>query len=147
MKYEVRQMTIDDIEVVCKLEEEIFGETLGYDMFYTELTLNPYAFYFVLVIDKEVKGYIGTWIEEGRGEVINFCIDQEYQGMGFGKMLLTFYLDLAKMSGVKVVSLEVRRSNDRAIRLYESYGFTFSHTREKYYKDLEDALVLIKNME
>ena len=147
MKYNVRQMEITDIEQVCEMEDMIFGETLGYDMFYTELTLNPYAYYFVLDIDDEIGGYIGTWIEGDRGEVINFCIDKEYQGMGFGKMLLSFYLELAKMSEVKTVSLEVRKSNEKAIKLYESFGFKKSHVRENYYKDLEDALVLVKNME
>ena len=61
-------------------------------------------------------------------------------------MLLSFYLELAKMSGVKNVSLEVRASNNVAISLYEKNGFKFSHKREKYYKNGEDALVLIKEL-
>lgn len=146
MKYLIREMTPSDIDDVIVGEESVFGESLGFDLLYTELKLNPYAFYFVLEIDKEVKGYIGTWIEGERGEIVNFYVDKEYQGMGFGQMLLSFYLELAKMSGVKNVSLEVRASNNVAISLYEKNGFKFSHKREKYYKNGEDALVLIKEL-
>lgn len=145
MRYIIRPMEIKDIDVVCKGEEEIFGETLGADMFYSELNLNPYAYYFVLEINKKVAGYIGTWIEGDRGEIVNFYVLGKYQGMGFGEMLIDFYLDLAKMSGVNSISLEVRESNEKAINLYNKKGFKFSHRREKYYKDLEDALVLVKS--
>ena len=44
MKYQIRPMTVADIEAVVKQEEEIFGTSLGYDMLYTELTLNEFAF-------------------------------------------------------------------------------------------------------
>ncbi len=147
MRYEIREMTIDDIEEVVKGEEEVFGESLGYDMLYSELKLNPYAYYFVLDIDKKVSGYISTWIEGERGEIVNFYVSKKYQHQGFGRMMLEFYLELCKMSGVKSISLEVRESNEVAISLYEEYGFTFSHKRERYYKDGEDALVLIKKVE
>mgnify|MGYP003294473596 CR=1 FL=1 len=46
--------------------------------------------------------------------------------------------ELAKLSKVKNVSLEVRESNERAINLYTSFGFKFSHKRERYYKDQEN---------
>ena len=144
MKYIIRPMELSDIDEVVKGEEEIFGESLGVDMFLSELNLNPYAYYFVLEINRKVRGYIGTWIESERGEIVNFYVDKKYQGLGYGEMLLDFYLELAKMSGVNEISLEVRESNEKAINLYNKKGFVFSHKREKYYKDLEDALVLVK---
>lgn len=146
MKYQIREMTIDDINDVIVGEEKIFGESLGYDMLYSELTLNPYAYYFILEIDGKVGGYIGTWIELERAEIVNFYVDEEYQGMGFGSMMLDFFISVCEASNVPNISLEVRESNERAIGLYESYGFEFSHKREKYYKDSENALVLIKQM-
>jgi len=47
MKYQIRPMTIEDIDTVVSQEEEIFGTSLGYDMLYTELTLNEFGFYFI----------------------------------------------------------------------------------------------------
>mgnify|MGYP001013362812 CR=1 FL=1 len=146
MRYLIREMEIDDIMAVIAGEEEIFGTSLGYDMLYSDLVLNPLAHYLVLEIDDLVEGYIGLWIDEN-AEVINFFIRKAYQGMGFGKLLLDFATNLCKLSGVKMLSLEVRPSNLKAISLYTQFGFVKSYTRDCYYDDGEDAIVMIKNYE
>lgn len=146
MNYLIREMTIDDINDVILGEEKAFGESLGYDMLYSELSLNPYAYYFILEIDEEVKGYIGTWIEQDRAEIVNFYVDEDYQGLGFGSMMLDFFVALCEETNVPNISLEVRESNIKAQKLYEKFGFEFSHRRVQYYKNSEDALVLIKKM-
>ena len=143
MKYQIRPMTVDDIDSVVKGEEEIFEESLGFEYLYSELKLNPYACYLVLDIDNKVEGYIGVWIEEEHSEIINFYVSKEYQGEGFGQMLLRFVIDLVKSTHVKNLSLEVRESNSRAIHIYEKYGFKYSHTRKDYYKNHENANVMI----
>ncbi len=146
MKYQIREMQVEDIPFVIEGEKRIFQETLGYDMLYSELTLNPYAYYFILDIDHQVKGYIGLWIESERAEIVNFYIDKEYQHQGYGSMMIEFAINLCIMSKVPTISLEVREHNEVAISLYEKYGFKFAYRREKYYKDLEDALVMIKDL-
>ena len=147
MKYLLRMMTIDDIPEVMEGETRAFGHTLGYDMLYDDLVLNPYANYIVLEIDKHVRGYIGLWINEDNAEIINFYVDVDYQSNGFGQMLLDFAIRLCDMSNIPSLSLEVRRSNARAISLYEKNGFVYSHDRKSYYQDGEDALVYIKQFE
>ena len=144
MKYNLREMTVEDIEAVIEGETKAFGTSLGYDLIYTDLTLNPYAHYMVLEIDKEVHGYIGLWINEN-SEIINFYVDEEYRGYGFGKMMLDFAIKLCSLSKVNNLTLEVRESNQVARNLYEKHGFKFSHKRERYYDNGEDALVLIKS--
>ena len=146
MDYQLRLMTIADIDDVIKGEERVFDESLGYDMLYSELVMNPFANYFVLEIDEKVSGYIGVWIDEDHSEIINFYVDEEFQNMGFGSMMLEFVIELCGMSKVPNISLEVRESNLKAISLYNKYGFEFSHKRKEYYKNGEDALVLIKEL-
>lgn len=139
----MRKMEEKDITAIINGEKEVFGRSLGYDMLYSELHLNPYAYYFVLEIDKEVCGYIGLWINENT-EIINFYIEQKYQGQGYGKLMLEFVIKLSIKCKVNNISLEVRKSNERAISLYKKYGFIKSHTRKKYYEDGEDAIIMIK---
>lgn len=147
MRYLIREMEEKDIEEIVAGEQKIFGESLGYDMIYGDLKLNPLAYYMVLEIDKHVHGYIGLWIDEKKAQVINFYIDEEYQNMGFGGMMLDFAIKLCEMSACDELSLEVRPSNEKALYIYEKYGFNYSHTRKKYYKNGEDALLLIKKIE
>ena len=143
MKYELREMTIDDIDEVIKGETAVFGESLGFDMLYQELTLNPYAHYFVLDIDHKVAGYIGVWIEVEHSEIINFYVLDEYRSLGFGSMMLEFVIALVTNLNCKNLSLEVRVSNTRAQNLYKKYGFVESHRRKEYYSNHEDAIVMI----
>jgi len=147
MNYLIRKMTEDDIPYVIEGEMKAFKTTLGYDLLSTEINHNPYANYYVLEIEKRVCGYIGFWITFETAEVINFYIDKEYQGMGFGKKLLSFALDRCRERNVRMISLEVRENNYKAINLYKGLGFKVSHKRERYYSDNTNALVMIKEFE
>jgi len=59
-----------------------------------------------------------------RGEVYNLAIDPTAQGAGLGAALLTAGLAHLRDLGCLDVMLWVDRANDRAVRLYEKYGFT-----------------------
>lgn len=146
MNYLIRPMEIDDINSIIAGETDIFGISLGFDMLYNDLVLNPLAQYLVLEIDGAVEGYIGLWIDEV-SEIINFYVSKDFQGLGFGKMLLDFAVRVCSDSGVKVLSLEVRKSNAKAIKLYDSFGFIDSHIRDHYYQDGEDAIIMVKVFE
>jgi ribosomal-protein-alanine N-acetyltransferase len=146
MKYAIRPLEERDIDDVVRAEEIIYGTTLGYDMLRAELKINPFANYFVLEINGGFGGYIGLWIHDETAEIINFLIMKEYQGLGFGKMMMNFVIDLCESVNVKTISLEVRKDNEKAIGLYEKLGFTCSHVRKNYYTDSTDALVLIKHL-
>ncbi|NLD26229.1 MAG: ribosomal protein S18-alanine N-acetyltransferase [Acholeplasmataceae bacterium] len=147
MKYQIRPLEEKDIPAIIDGEKEVFGDSLGFDLIYSDIKLNPYAHYLVLDIDDEVGGYIGLWITEENAEVINFYIAKRYQCMGFGTILLNFAIDLCQRCNVDSLSLEVRENNHVARHLYEKHGFIFSHRRERYYRDGSDALLLIKKFE
>ncbi len=150
MNYELREMTKEDIDIIVKGEEKVFGHSLGHDLIYSDLTLNPYALYVVLEIDNEIHGYVGMWITDNI-EIINLYVDEEYQGMGFGSLIMDFVIDVCEQSNVKNLSLEVRSSNIKAINLYKKYGLKQSHIRKNYYidenKETEDAIVMIRTFE
>lgn len=146
MKYTLREMEITDIEKIVKGEEEVFGNSLGYDMIYSDLTINPYACYVVLEIDNEVNGYVGMWITDNM-EIINLYVNPKYQGMGFGDMIMDFVINLCESSNIQNLSLEVRSSNEKAINLYKKHGLKQSHVREKYYDNKEDAIVMVRTFE
>ncbi len=151
MNYQFREMTINDIDDVVKGEIKVFGHSLGYDMIYSDLTINPYACYIVLEIDNKIHGYFGLWITDNV-EIINLYIDEEYQGMGFGTLMMDFIMNVCKMSHVNNLSLEVRKSNQKAQNLYNKFGLKAVSVRKDYYIDKEtnskeDAILMVKSFE
>ena len=150
MNYQLRPMNKEDIETIVKGEEKVFGHSLGYDLIYSDLALNPYALYIVLEIDAEIHGYVGMWITDNL-EIINLYVDEEYQGMGFGSIIMDFVIDVCEQSNISNLSLEVRSSNTKAINLYKKFGLKESHIRKNYYvnenKETEDAIVMVRTFE
>ena len=54
---------------------------------------------------------------------VGLCILPEFQGKSFGRTLLNFVIDYARVRGISL-RLSVDADNDPAISLYESVGFT-----------------------
>ncbi len=133
----------EDIEDLVKLEKEVFSHSLGEDYFKLQLK-NPSSYYILLKEDTELVGYIGTTIEE-MSEIQNFCIRKDFQGYGYGDLLLSNALMKMQKENSKSVYLEVNSTNTRAINLYKKCGFEVDHIRKGYY-DGVDAFVMIKKI-
>lgn len=71
-----------------------------------------------------VAGYFAPLIEENDGfdgyNIVNFCIDSEYQGRGLGKRLMTYCVELY---GGEPMHLDVIAANAPAVSLYEQFSF------------------------
>lgn len=141
----IRKAKIDDIIELVRLEELVFEQSLGESFLYDEFLLNPFAHYFVYEKDQKVVGYIGYRAIEENAEMMNFCVDPMYHHQGIGSEVLEYSINYLKDLNVKNILLEVRVSNQNAIKIYEKFGFRKSHKRKNYY-GTEDAYVLIKEV-
>jgi len=77
------------------------------------------------------------------GELQRIAVEPESQGQGIARKLMEAMATIARMKGVRQMSLEVRESNRRARNLYESCGFSQEAVRRGYYHNpKEDALIM-----
>ena len=137
----VRELKKEDIKKVVYLEETFLGETLGEEMIESELGSNVTKFY-VATLNEEVVGYIGRYEFLGEVEILNFVVDEIYQRKGIGQLL--FNQVEQDVQNLNKMTLEVRESNTKAINFYLKNGFKQISVRKHYYKNGEDAKVLIK---
>ncbi|HRD50842.1 MAG: ribosomal protein S18-alanine N-acetyltransferase [Candidatus Competibacter sp.] len=101
---------------------------------------NPHSF---------IQAYGVMAAAAGEAHLLNLCVRPELQGRGLARRMLDHLLELARSIEVKTVFLEVRPSNDRAVRLYSAAGFCEIGLRLGYYpaaKGREDALVMAKEL-
>ena len=139
----VRKMEFRDIKKVVELEEKYLLESLGEKLLASELSeKNNGVSFYVIENDDVVIGYIGRYYFFQESEVLNFVVDESYQRQVYGQKL--FDKMVKDMKDVKKITLEVRASNIKGINFYTKNGFKQVGVRKKYYKNGEDALLLLK---
>ena len=93
----------------------------------------------------EVLGYCGVLTVLGEGEITNVAVRRSRQREGIGKFLLEGLFLLLKDWDVSVLHLEVRKSNEAAIRLYRRLGVKGDGLRKGYYSaPVEDAVLMTR---
>lgn len=93
-----------------------------------------------------VFGYCGMHCACGECYMDNVAVFPQYRGRGVATALLNALIEEAKKRGGEFISLEVRPSNENAVRLYKKLGFCEVGRRKGFYADpAEDALILTKS--
>lgn len=140
----VRRMTVEDLDAVTTIEAATFAMPWSRKSFEQELTRNVAARYLVAELNGKVIGYAGAWIILDESHITNIAIENCERGHGYGKQLTRGLLQYLSNLGATYVTLEVRRSNERAQHLYTDLGFQPVGWRKKYYEDnQEDALLMV----
>lgn len=143
--YEIKKIEEKDIELVAKASALIFSNDFDneYKHFLYEAKENPCAI-ILLAKDKEtIFGYIDFWITFDSATICNVATFKEYRNEGVATSLLKEMFKYLINENVMFVTLEVRKSNISAINLYKKFGFNIVSVKPNYYKDGEDALYMI----
>lgn len=127
------------VKKVADLESELIAHTSKESI---EKTISSKTlFYFVLLQNEDVVGFLETSIIVPEIEILEIGIDKNFQGKGYSKLLMEHFFDYAKKQNCETVFLEVNSINTKAINLYKKYGFKEYGIRKKYYGD-NDAILM-----
>jgi ribosomal-protein-alanine N-acetyltransferase len=100
---------------------------------------------FGLQMGKNLAGYtIFSWVA-GEAHLLNLCVHPDWQGRGYGSLLLEYAINQVARLESESMFLEVRASNPRAVSLYKNRGFKIIGQRRSYYQageGREDAIVM-----
>jgi ribosomal-protein-alanine N-acetyltransferase len=72
------------------------------------------------------------------------AIRPEHRNRGIGTMLLSEFISRCFISDMRSVILEVRVSNDKAMRFYNDQGFDIISLLPSYYEDGEAGYLMRK---
>lgn len=136
-------MTLTDFELkhldgVCKIEEECFAHPWSREDLAAQIENEQSHFIVAVDEDGTVAGYAGVQIICGEGYITNVAVLPSYRRKGIAKALMRRVME----NEMDFLTLEVRKSNAPAIKLYESLGFSKVGERKNFYSDpIEDALL------
>ena len=104
---------------------------------------NAARVYVLRTPERRVAAFCACWWVADELHINTLAVDRDERRRGFGSMLMRHILAEAAAAGITHATLEVRRSNMPALRLYERLGFEVEAVRPKYYTEPEeDALIL-----
>jgi ribosomal-protein-alanine acetyltransferase len=102
----------------------------------------------ILALVSEMAGSVSGFVcwrqMADEGEILNLAVRRQNRKKGEGRALLSAALEKLQRGGVRRVYLEVRESNTTAIGFYEKQGFSIMGRRPGYYREPEEAAVLME---
>ena len=148
----LRRCELSDIIPVMEINLRTLPEHYS-DYFYESLLEELPEAFIVAEISGKIVGYIMCKIEHGfsnfkklgfvkKGHVVSIAVIDEHRCKGFGSVLVDEAIKGVKSIDGSELYLEVRCSNNDAVRLYEKLGFSIIQRLKAYYRDGEDAYVM-----
>lgn len=139
---ELREEHLDDVMIIENLSFKI---PWSRNSFLEELS-NDLAIYYAAVFNGRVIGYGGLWRIFDEGHITNIAVHPEFRRCKAASEILDKMIAMCDQNGIKSLTLEVRKSNLPAQKLYEKYGFRIEGIRKRYYTDSgEDAYIMWRN--
>jgi [ribosomal protein S18]-alanine N-acetyltransferase len=141
---DLRRLELRDLSAIEQIEKESYPTPWSRSMFAGELakptSLSLGAFEReggALVGYLVISRYVDAW------HVMNLAVTPPYRRQGIARALLEHLFALTTSDERRGYTLEVRVSNEGAIKLYEGMGFVARGVRRGYYTDnREDALIM-----
>ncbi|MDO4514726.1 MAG: ribosomal protein S18-alanine N-acetyltransferase [Lachnospiraceae bacterium] len=141
---EIRRMRPEDAEAAARLEAVCFSHPWSAKAF-AQCAADENVCYLMAWEGEKLVGNCGVRNIAGDGEITNVAVDPACRRQRVGTELMNKLLETGRSMGIEAFTLEVRASNQAAIRLYESFGFLLEGTRRNFYEDpREDALIYWK---
>ncbi len=144
---EIRPMRLSDLQSVTEIEESSFPRPWSLNAFITQLAKDA-SVCLVAVEDNQIAGYIIATQYVEVWHMLDLAVHEKYRRKYLATDLIEQMLEICAREKHRGFTLEVRKSNRGAIKMYESFGFICTGLRKAYYRDNgEDALIMWKDSE
>lgn len=143
-KIVIRNAEEKDLEQIEALEQAYFSRPWPIDMLRRQLPSDRHEF-LVASRGEEVLGYIGMLHVMDEGYISNVAVKETERRSGVGSQLVDAMMRRCEALSLLFVTLEVRASNEPAIRLYDRFSFVPVGRRKGYYEaPKEDAVLMTR---
>ena len=134
----IEKAKLEDLKSLYELETKVFKNdpfALSKNLFRYHILNNSI---FKIVVGNEIAGYI-LWLErKSYYRLYSLAINDKFQGLGLASKLLEYSFSELKNKGF---SLEVKVKNEKAVKLYEKFGFTIKKVLKDYYDECDGYLM------
>jgi ribosomal-protein-alanine N-acetyltransferase len=135
------------LDQVVEIDRTCFGQLWSANQYQREFDSPNSDILILLDTDRQqVIAYGCIWAIVDEAHITIIAVQPDQQQKSYGTLILIGLMQAAIARELARATLEVRVSNQTAIRLYEKFGFETLGQRKKYYEDTgEDALIMWKS--
>lgn len=133
-----------DINQILEIEKANFDDPWPKEAFINDLNRND-GNLIVLKDEDKVIGYYDVWYMLSDADLASIAIQKDYQGKGYGELLLKDCIERCIKSKVEYIHLEVKVDNIKALNLYKKLGFKEVRVRKGYYAGV-DGIDMVKGL-
>lgn len=148
----VRPAKEQDLDMIVALNRAALPENYMPEFF--ENLLRIYGEYFLAAeMEGHIIGYVMCRVELGmtnlnsfgimkKGHIVSLAVDNEQRRHGIGQAMMEEVMRRMRATGLKECFLEVRVTNEPAIKLYERVGFKIVKRISNYYSNGTDGYIM-----
>ena len=145
--FDVGPMRVADLDQVMAIERESFRSPDSAKVFLEEMARDWAHVDVVRDPERRVVAFSNYWVVADEVHLLNLATHPGDRRSGHASRLLAHIIDVGRERKCRFVTLEVRRSNAAALRLYRRFGFRPVGVRPNYYaEDQEDAIVMLLDL-
>ena len=147
--FSIEPMRLGDLDDVMEIEKLSFKSPWSGQVFLEEIA-RDWAHVDVVrdLARRRAVAFGNYWQVADEVHLLNLATHPEARRAGHASRMLAHIVAFGRAQGCRLITLEVRRSNAAALRLYRRYGFRAVGVRPNYYaEDQEDAIVMLLDLE
>jgi ribosomal-protein-alanine N-acetyltransferase len=144
----IEPMRVADIDAVMEIERVSFRSPWSAHVFSEEM-VREWAHVDVVrdVGEGFAVAFANYWLVADEIHLLNLATHPLVRRAGHASRLLAHIIEFGRRHDCRIVTLEVRRSNAAALRLYRRFAFKPVGVRPNYYaEDQEDAIVMLLDL-
>jgi ribosomal-protein-alanine N-acetyltransferase len=142
----IRVFTPNDIPAIANIVREALRENYPTSLY---LDIHRWWREGFLVADRDGHpvGFLAAVISaDGHARILMFAVSAPFRRQGIGRQVMDAFVQACGLRGLRRIELEVRISNEEAIRFYKRYGFELAGMLTKFYTDGEDGYKMVRHL-
>ena len=140
----IEPMRRRDLTAIQVIERQVYPQPWSVNVFVSEIEMARQGHRHYICAHRAglLVGYAGMMIIADEAHITNIAADPNRLRAGIGRRLLAELAWEARRRSCNALTLEVRLSNVAAQGLYHQFGFEPAGIRQRYYENVEDAIVM-----
>ena len=134
----IREATSEDAAALLALERSLFADAWSEALIATALASEHEHVW----VSDDLAAYVVTMVAGDLADLLRIGVDPAHRRRGLAAELLAAAIEHARAAGAVRMLLEVSDANESGLSFYTAQGFKRIDTRQGYYGDGSDALVL-----